>query len=223
MVLDGFSLACSCAERNSRFDACVNGTSTSIPPADILAASGGTGFPLWVNTLFLLAFLLVFRVLGYLVLRYFRRPTQGPFHEKPNRCKRSSAIDLFGFDSFVFLRKKTSLWTSSFELVSATRPPSSSSSRTSINRFFNLHSKTKSESNERQPVSPNRYEKQSYPTVPIRTNLVGIIGILLVQRNQQQQAQQQVQYSTVNSILQIYDIFFVQCHNDGSDAVGCKN
>jgi hypothetical protein len=65
---------CSCAERNSRFDACVNGTAISIPPDAILAASGGTGFPLWANTLLLLAFLLVFRFLGYLVLRYFRRP-----------------------------------------------------------------------------------------------------------------------------------------------------
>jgi len=64
----------SCAERNSRFDACVNGTAISIPPDAILAASGGTGFPLWANTLLLLAFLLVFRFLGYLVLRYFRRP-----------------------------------------------------------------------------------------------------------------------------------------------------
>ncbi|KAI9552124.1 ABC protein [Daphnia sinensis] len=62
-----------CAEKNSRFDACVNGAD-EIPPDAILAASGGTGFPLWANTLLLLSFLFVFRVLGYMVLRYFRRP-----------------------------------------------------------------------------------------------------------------------------------------------------
>ncbi|EFX68572.1 ABC transporter G family member 21-like isoform X2 [Daphnia pulex] len=62
-----------CAEKNSRFDACVNGAE-EIPPHAILAASGGTGFPLWANTLLLLAFLFVFRILGYMVLRYFRRP-----------------------------------------------------------------------------------------------------------------------------------------------------
>lgn len=64
----------SCAEKNSRFDACVNGTAREIPPDAILAASGGTGFPLWANTLLLLMFLFVFRALGYMVLRYFRRP-----------------------------------------------------------------------------------------------------------------------------------------------------
>ncbi|XP_045033747.1 ABC transporter G family member 21 isoform X1 [Daphnia magna] len=62
-----------CAEKNSRFDACVNGAN-EIPPDAILAASGGTGFPLWANTLLLLSFLFVFRILGYMVLRYFRRP-----------------------------------------------------------------------------------------------------------------------------------------------------
>jgi len=34
----------------------------------------GANLPLWANTLVLLLFLLVFRVLGYVVLRYFRRP-----------------------------------------------------------------------------------------------------------------------------------------------------
>lgn len=63
----------SCAAKNSRFDACVNGA-PEIPPEAILAASGGTGFPLWANTLLLLVFLFVFRALGYMVLRYFRRP-----------------------------------------------------------------------------------------------------------------------------------------------------
>lgn len=69
-----FRFFCSCAEKNSRFDACVNGTTRTIPPDAILAASGGTGFPLWANTLLLLVFLFVFRALGYMVLRYFRRP-----------------------------------------------------------------------------------------------------------------------------------------------------
>jgi len=70
----GNSSSVSCAERNSRFDACVNGTATEIPADAILEASGGTGFPLWANTLLLLGFLVIFRVLGYIVLRYFRRP-----------------------------------------------------------------------------------------------------------------------------------------------------
>ena len=65
----------SCADKNSRFEACngVNG-SAIIPPDAILAASGGTGVPLWANTILMLAFLFVFRILGYMVLRYFRRP-----------------------------------------------------------------------------------------------------------------------------------------------------
>jgi len=68
-----FYFRCSCADKNSRFDACVNG-SEIIPPDAILAASGGTGVPLWANTVLMLAFLFVFRILGYMVLRYFRRP-----------------------------------------------------------------------------------------------------------------------------------------------------
>lgn len=44
-----------------------------IPVSAILEAQGAS-LPLWANTLVLLVFLFVFRVLGYIVLRYFRRP-----------------------------------------------------------------------------------------------------------------------------------------------------
>nr|CAD7200291.1 unnamed protein product [Timema douglasi] len=55
----------------SKFDVCAN--SSHIPLADILKAQG-TSLPLWANTIVLLLFLLIFRILGYIVLRYFRRP-----------------------------------------------------------------------------------------------------------------------------------------------------
>ncbi|VEN52267.1 unnamed protein product [Callosobruchus maculatus] len=43
-------------------------------PVSSIIESQGPCLPLWANTLVLLAFLLVFRVLGYIVLRYFRAP-----------------------------------------------------------------------------------------------------------------------------------------------------
>nr|CAI5848260.1 unnamed protein product [Callosobruchus analis] len=43
-------------------------------PVTSIIESQGPCLPLWANTLVLLAFLLVFRVLGYIVLRYFRAP-----------------------------------------------------------------------------------------------------------------------------------------------------
>ncbi|CAB3380406.1 Hypothetical predicted protein [Cloeon dipterum] len=55
----------------SKFEICAN--QTSIPVEEILKVQGAN-LPLWANTLVLLLFLLVFRVLGYVVLRYFRRP-----------------------------------------------------------------------------------------------------------------------------------------------------
>ncbi|KAF4518901.1 hypothetical protein B566_EDAN006739 [Ephemera danica] len=60
-----------CAQQ-SKFDVCTN-TTQYIPVETILEAQGAN-LPLWANTLVLLVFLLVFRVLGYVVLRYFRRP-----------------------------------------------------------------------------------------------------------------------------------------------------
>ncbi|BES91925.1 ABC transporter G family member [Nesidiocoris tenuis] len=57
---------------HSKFEVCHN--STFIPVDDILSAQGTTPLPLWANTLVLLVFLVVFRALGYIVLRYFRRP-----------------------------------------------------------------------------------------------------------------------------------------------------
>nr|CAD7392191.1 unnamed protein product [Timema cristinae] len=50
----------------SKFDVCAN--SSHIPLADILKAQG-TSLPLWANTIVLLLFLLIFRILGYIVLR----------------------------------------------------------------------------------------------------------------------------------------------------------
>ncbi|XKL59899.1 hypothetical protein PGB90_000915 [Kerria lacca] len=55
----------------SKFDVCKN--SSYIPVSEILAMEGSS-LPLWLNTLILFVFLLVFRILGYVVLRYFRRP-----------------------------------------------------------------------------------------------------------------------------------------------------
>ncbi|KAJ9578181.1 hypothetical protein L9F63_005570, partial [Diploptera punctata] len=55
----------------SKFEVCSN--NTHIPVEDILKAQGAS-LPLWANTLVLLLFLLIFRILGYIVLRYFRRP-----------------------------------------------------------------------------------------------------------------------------------------------------
>ncbi|XP_065216913.1 uncharacterized protein E23 isoform X2 [Planococcus citri] len=65
---EGSHIACA---TQSKFDVCK--TSSHIPVSDILAIEG-SALPLWLNTLILLVFLLVFRILGYVVLRYFRRP-----------------------------------------------------------------------------------------------------------------------------------------------------
>ncbi|XP_063242998.1 uncharacterized protein LOC134542563 isoform X2 [Bacillus rossius redtenbacheri] len=58
---------------HTKFKACENKTVTNIPIVDILEAQG-ISLPLWANTLVLIVFLLIFRILGYIVLRYFRRP-----------------------------------------------------------------------------------------------------------------------------------------------------
>ncbi|XP_043795477.1 ABC transporter G family member 14 isoform X2 [Apis laboriosa] len=59
----------------SKFQECRN--ATTIPVSAILESQGGargSGLPLWANTAVLLAFLVIFRTLGYLVLRYYRVP-----------------------------------------------------------------------------------------------------------------------------------------------------
>ncbi|KAJ8948066.1 hypothetical protein NQ314_008495 [Rhamnusium bicolor] len=55
----------------SKFKICTE--SDHIPVSSILEAQGAY-LPLWANTIVLLAFLLVFRILGYVVLRYFKAP-----------------------------------------------------------------------------------------------------------------------------------------------------
>jgi len=59
-----------CAKQ-SKYAACEN--STFIPALDIVNAQGAS-FPLWLNTAILFGFLIVFRLLGYLVLRFIRKP-----------------------------------------------------------------------------------------------------------------------------------------------------
>ncbi|XP_058807464.1 uncharacterized protein LOC131673466 [Phymastichus coffea] len=55
----------------SKFADCKD--SATIPVSAILDSQGGS-LPFWANTLVLLAFLVVFRTMGYLVLRYYRVP-----------------------------------------------------------------------------------------------------------------------------------------------------
>ncbi|XP_015914393.1 uncharacterized protein [Parasteatoda tepidariorum] len=65
-----------CAEENSLFEICRNSNtnSTVYIPADHIVNQHGPSLPMWANTLILLAFLVIFRLLGYAVLRYARRP-----------------------------------------------------------------------------------------------------------------------------------------------------
>ncbi|XP_050320114.1 uncharacterized protein LOC126753047 [Bactrocera neohumeralis] len=66
--------AISCGNPSS-FEFCKSGdtTTTFIPYEEILKAQNSTS-PLWLNTLVLMMFFVVFRCLGYAVLRYFRCP-----------------------------------------------------------------------------------------------------------------------------------------------------
>lgn len=70
---------------NSRFDSCRRASNSSasgervIVYADLrrsfdISSAGSEPLPMWFNTLILMVFLVVFRVLGYVVLRYIRRP-----------------------------------------------------------------------------------------------------------------------------------------------------
>lgn len=63
-----FSYRCA---KQSKYAVCEN--STFIPALDIVNAQG-VSFPLWLNTAILFGFLIVFRLLGYLVLRFIRKP-----------------------------------------------------------------------------------------------------------------------------------------------------
>ena len=63
-----------CALENSKFEACVSGGATFVPPEALLSRRGGE-LPFWANLSALVAFMVVFRLLGYAVLRFFRTPT----------------------------------------------------------------------------------------------------------------------------------------------------
>ncbi|KAK2727582.1 uncharacterized protein LOC136028656 isoform X2 [Artemia franciscana] len=63
-----------CASENSRFSSCNQKENGTIPYHLIIEASGNPILPLEVNTVILFLFLLIFRVLGYIVLRYYRTP-----------------------------------------------------------------------------------------------------------------------------------------------------
>ncbi|XP_022246354.1 ABC transporter G family member 21-like isoform X2 [Limulus polyphemus] len=62
-----------CASTNSQFEVCRSGSSVFIPIEDIINQQG-QAFPLWANTFILVIFLAVFRIMGYLVLRFIRKP-----------------------------------------------------------------------------------------------------------------------------------------------------
>lgn len=68
----------SCSRDNSRFSSCVESshsktTSRSIPTAEILAERGEP-LTLWANTTILIGFMIVVRLLTYIVLRFLHRP-----------------------------------------------------------------------------------------------------------------------------------------------------
>ncbi|XP_058986779.1 uncharacterized protein LOC101890903 isoform X2 [Musca domestica] len=65
---EGAPIVC---KQPSSYEACAN--SDTIPYEDILRSQNYTT-PLWLNTLVLVSFLVLFRGLGYTVLRYFRCP-----------------------------------------------------------------------------------------------------------------------------------------------------
>lgn len=66
-----------CAEQ-SKFEICSqlddNGTRNQVIPVESILEAQGCTAPLWFNTVVLVGFLVVFRLLGYFVLRYVRCP-----------------------------------------------------------------------------------------------------------------------------------------------------
>ncbi|GIY16567.1 ABC transporter G family member 21 [Caerostris extrusa] len=63
-----------CAESNSLFEVCRQSNTTTFIPLNQIINHQGISLPIWANTLILLLFLIVFRFMGYGVLRYARRP-----------------------------------------------------------------------------------------------------------------------------------------------------
>ena len=69
-----------CSSKNSQFSSCAgNSTSNTIPYSEVILYldnmnAGQEPLPLWINTLILIMFLVVFRLSGYYVLRFLRKP-----------------------------------------------------------------------------------------------------------------------------------------------------
>lgn len=66
-----------CAEQ-SKFEVCSqindDGSRNEIIPVQSILEAQGCNAPLWLNTVVLVGFLVIFRLLGYMVLRYVRCP-----------------------------------------------------------------------------------------------------------------------------------------------------
>ncbi|XP_076315954.1 uncharacterized protein LOC143228614 [Tachypleus tridentatus] len=73
MVEFGGGVPIRCAPHYSQFEACRHGNSSVILLEDIINHQG-MWLPLWANTIILLIFLFAFRLMGYLILRYIRKP-----------------------------------------------------------------------------------------------------------------------------------------------------
>ncbi|XP_035224064.1 ABC transporter G family member 9-like isoform X1 [Stegodyphus dumicola] len=63
-----------CAERNSLYEICRKSNTTAFIPVDHIVHQQGQPLSMWINTVILLLFLIVFRLMGYAVLRYVRKP-----------------------------------------------------------------------------------------------------------------------------------------------------
>ncbi|GBM66812.1 ABC transporter G family member 14 [Araneus ventricosus] len=65
-----------CAAENSIYDACRVGNATFIPPSDIIKTREDPFLRLWIDILVLVFAFILFRVLGYLVLKFYKSPTR---------------------------------------------------------------------------------------------------------------------------------------------------
>ncbi|CAL1270158.1 unnamed protein product [Larinioides sclopetarius] len=65
-----------CAAEKSIYDACRVGNATFIPPSNIIKTGEDPVFCLWIDILMLIFHLILFRVLSYLALKFYRSPTR---------------------------------------------------------------------------------------------------------------------------------------------------